>query len=754
MKKTKLQIHGLIIAGITLLILASFFTQTFAKTVNTGLTRKVFAEKLVKTLQIQPIEKEKCYKDVKKTDKYSPYICALQKAKIFSGSKKSNFNPNKKTTWKFVIESFCKAQKWTEKKTFSQCLAYLKEKKSPQKFVTKEELSTFIKKLTAQTKTKQVTAKQDIETIKSETDKIPPLKTGDLTFIPFAKQNIPVDFFDHVKLSDPLPNTFYKDEVYFIEGNFTDLTADEAFVFLCKDGQGCGDAAEFIEETTNSGVHFKIPLHFKEIGNLQIGIIPGRSGQSKIENISVMPVAPQSEGGQKPTQLAVKYANGKTNFSWNGSGSMTRLTFFQGEKRIDYIFRQNTKIFTPNSIDFASFKKGSVSWLVQQDSAQSEKETIDVTIQDFSKTETDEIEIKTLQEVFKNPGHFIFSAKSLSAISPKAAIIRPNGQVEEIIFSQSDITSGEEFTIETNLAETGTYIFEVNSPEGSAVVNTPIYVGNSVPLLPDYFALHPPKLNKSPLTDLNEVRQQFLKLINSDRDAHNLKPVALSNELNVIAQAHSQNMVDFNFFGHINPQGLGPDDRRKNAKYPAPIKENLGKATGIEDMERGLMRSPIHRMVIIDSLMTHVGIGLVKNNEGYFIGTQNFSADPIQQSNLTAFENDLFNFSASKRQENSLQALNNNTDLHEAALEWSNKMTAEAFFGTTDSHGSSVIDITRKKGISSSLQVYLVKAGEKSQLEEELIKQNGLQNAANKNIGIGLSINEIGELFMTVIYMP
>ena len=76
----------------------------------------------------------------------------------------------------------------------------------------------------------------------------------------------------------------------------------------------------------------------------------------------------------------------------------------------------------------------------------------------------------------------------------------------------------------------------------------PIYVGSGIPLLPDFFALNKAKLDKTPIQNLTEARQKLLSLINTDRANHSLPPVSLSNELNAIAQGHSDNMVKLNFF--------------------------------------------------------------------------------------------------------------------------------------------------------------------------------------------------------------
>ena len=47
------------------------------------------------------------------------------------------------------------------------------------------------------------------------------------------------------------------------------------------------------------------------------------------------------------------------------------------------------------------------------------------------------------------------------------------------------------FRFKERIRDEGVYIIEINHAEGYALVNTPIYAGNSFPLLPDFVDLHP-----------------------------------------------------------------------------------------------------------------------------------------------------------------------------------------------------------------------------------------------------------------------
>ena len=97
-------------------------------------------------------------------------------------------------------------------------------------------------------------------------------------------------------------------------------------------------------------------------------------------------------------------------------------------------------------------------------------------------------------------------------------------------------------------------------------------------------------------------------------------PVAPHQLLINAAGAHSQNMLDLDFFAHIAPDGSGPLDRVLRTGYPATIVgENIAwvGTTGtvnVNDftvqMHRNLFLSPGHRTGMLDVRMKETGIGL------------------------------------------------------------------------------------------------------------------------------------------------
>jgi uncharacterized protein YkwD len=81
-----------------------------------------------------------------------------------------------------------------------------------------------------------------------------------------------------------------------------------------------------------------------------------------------------------------------------------------------------------------------------------------------------------------------------------------------------------------------------------------------------------------------------------------------------VARAHSVDMVERGFFGHVNPDGVGPFSRLRSAGVPyRTAGENLARGWSEgreEEVLRAWLASDAHRKVLEDCRYTHQGIGL------------------------------------------------------------------------------------------------------------------------------------------------
>lgn len=127
------------------------------------------------------------------------------------------------------------------------------------------------------------------------------------------------------------------------------------------------------------------------------------------------------------------------------------------------------------------------------------------------------------------------------------------------------ISAGTSFSNSITLTKNGVYILEINANTGAAVLNRPVYVGNFLPLIPDFADIFTPRLITPVVpissTDLPNLRNTYLNLINQKRASWGLASVTLDSDLNNLAQGHSDDMAANNFFGHVNLAGNAVQQR-------------------------------------------------------------------------------------------------------------------------------------------------------------------------------------------------
>lgn len=114
--------------------------------------------------------------------------------------------------------------------------------------------------------------------------------------------------------------------------------------------------------------------------------------------------------------------------------------------------------------------------------------------------------------------------------------------------------------------------------------------------------------------------KQLLDLINRQRTSHNLKPLTIDPRLNESAQFKASDMVNRNYFGHLDP-----DNDEKNGLNKAiglegtrctSLNENIywGRATNTpKGAVTWWMNSPPHRAAILDPSATVTGFGIDGN---------------------------------------------------------------------------------------------------------------------------------------------
>lgn len=122
-----------------------------------------------------------------------------------------------------------------------------------------------------------------------------------------------------------------------------------------------------------------------------------------------------------------------------------------------------------------------------------------------------------------------------------------------------------------------------------------------------------------------DLEQQMLDLVNQERQAAGLQPLAPDPELTEVARRHSADMFARGYFAHDTPEGLTPFDRMRTANVRfLTAGENLALAPTITVAHHGLMNSPGHRANILRPQFGRLGIGVMDGGMRGLMVSQEF----------------------------------------------------------------------------------------------------------------------------------
>ncbi|MET0789958.1 MAG: CAP domain-containing protein [Polyangiaceae bacterium] len=155
----------------------------------------------------------------------------------------------------------------------------------------------------------------------------------------------------------------------------------------------------------------------------------------------------------------------------------------------------------------------------------------------------------------------------------------------------------------------GKYNLEVmgDGKTGPVIVfNVPIYVAT-----PDDVSAG----SSGHVTSPGAGEARMFELLNQARKTAGLSALEADDELRELARAHSDDMAEHHFFGHVSPTTGTTDDRyRRSGVVVAAFGENVAEADSAETAYDGLMDSPGHRANMLGALYTHVGIAAVSTD--------------------------------------------------------------------------------------------------------------------------------------------
>ena len=122
-----------------------------------------------------------------------------------------------------------------------------------------------------------------------------------------------------------------------------------------------------------------------------------------------------------------------------------------------------------------------------------------------------------------------------------------------------------------------------------------------------------------------DLEKRMLDLVNQERAAAGLPPLAADPEMTEVARRHSADMFARGYFAHDTPEGTTPFDRMRQANVSfLTAGENLALAPTLQVAHTGLMNSPGHRANILRPQFGRVGIGIMDGGMRGLMVSQEF----------------------------------------------------------------------------------------------------------------------------------
>ncbi|MBI4231890.1 S-layer homology domain-containing protein [Candidatus Peregrinibacteria bacterium] len=738
------------------------------------------------------------FSDVKESDWFYNYVCIAKKYEIIQGYQDLSFKPDQNINQVEALKIVGETQNWelnnsisekpfnnvainewfTPYVSYAKNHNYLEENDSNLmifKFMSRANISELIYRslktndpANTEEKIEEDVIEEDPPTEDPETPENQPLEA--INFTPLNYQNISKTAFSGIILENSPPNTFYKNEVYLVKGSVSNDNYQVATIVLNKKN---GDSQRTFEGEVKNG-QFEIPIYFSEQGNYELGILPGNNGQYQIADISVLPNLPESTNNtvmiDEADNLNIGFKNDQTFISYDSNTeTLNKVYFEQGNKKTYFISRQEGEKIYLDYRNFEGFKEGNVEYHVESAKLNSESpltissnysvsdsKTFYAVEHSFDEIFKDQLSSTNIPDSKSDTGTISFSGTVLTDCEYTALIITPEGLVEtkdlsttaqtSDYFGNKIIPSGSSFSFSYKPSQKGRYIIEINNKNGEAALNHPVYVGGTIPLIPDFFDLNDAILFKGPF-DLSQLRTSLLAYINSDRKKLGLGTIVQDTELNNLAQAHSEDQVERDFFGHVNPDGEGPGERRIAAGIKTAVGENVALSPTLEHIHYGLMRSAAHRQNILNPSWTRVGLGIKEGTgslSGHLIVTQEFSTHELSENDLSTMKDEAFTEINQKRESLNLDIFTKDPALENSSAYMNGKVINEGATITSELFEEAL----QANNVNGPATVVLRTANTwSSTLDSILNNENSLTEPNWKTIGLDIQLDFNGLIY-------
>lgn len=588
--------------------------------------------------------------------------------------------------------------------------------------------------------------------------------------------------FENITLDASLPNTFLADEVFFLAGSSAS-TKNEVSAFLADDSNG---QFPFIAQTDENG-SFGINLFFPGSGDYQLGVLPGQSGSSIVESITVLPASclAQSEDASlpAPTNLKLSVSEGNSVIRWTNDPSydVSKVTFIQGSNQKSYFVRNKNELI-PYYPNFEGWSAGDIQLQIRGANLNGSS-FLEASLVKWSPplsggfkaeihhqyiVESEKVRPLSLPGTLKSGSSLTFKVDPEINLDEIGWVILPSGQVEKVLL-QSPTHSPLEGSLGINIYPSSAadvrlsytpksanlHFIEINDEQGIATVNIPVYPENVYPLIPnpvDLSNLKPVDLS----SNLGALENEMLQLVNADRVAHGLGPVSLNSSLSQLAQSRSNDMAARDYFGHWNPEGLTANDLRKNYAIAQFVSENIARDVSVSLAQYGLMRSASHRSSILNAEWQRVGFGFTQDDDNGTVFVQIFSDDPIDFSNIGDLRAEIVSAINSNRSSDIVLQDNFNNVIQS----WTEKWAADPWCDLNESNcnpwqapdESSLDSLVAESGVTSEYGAVIRGDSSFDFAKDKLSENAQLQDYRFKKLGIGIKQDSLGIIHSILIY--
>jgi uncharacterized protein YkwD len=575
-------------------------------------------------------------------------------------------------------------------------------------------------------------------------------------------KTIRTSYFREIMLASELPNVFYEDEVFGLQGT---LANSAEKVSAIVENRETKEQSQFTSKVENQ--NFTVPVSFTTPGSYNFTAIPSTTNSNTAVTIEVLPRECQPAtivtSGTPPINIQTSLENNEPTITWEAAeNNLFRVVIRQGENRFEKLVSANQASLTLDPADFADFVAGEATlqvfgakaeqgWSFEPRSEWFGSTVVNLNLSQhhFSIFDDKNIILPSLP-TYRGP-RISLTGTARTDIEADAYLINPRGKVETvpILDNVDEIPAGAQFALNLQLPEVGTYILEINATNGIAVLNHPLYLPAEFPLLPDFADLRKAQGDDARLS-VNREKSLWLRQVNDFRAQQQLPKVSLNSELSKFAQAYAEEMAAQNFFGHVDLAGNNPDARRKIFGLQLPVGENLARDSKTEYAHAGLLRSAAHRANILTPEWTRVGLGIAEDSEGRLLFVQEFSFDPLSDTNLDESQDDLLDLINAIRTERGAPIFTLDGQIGPAAQSWSEKMVAEDFTNFTNG-SDSLENSIRATGYSGSFATFIATAGRLSQIVETL-SDDLFTDASKTHVAIGLAQDGDGRLRVTLVF--